>query len=331
MGQGQGTAPTPESETSTKRKREDSDGYVERSTPEPSTRSHKCSNTIGTSIMSAPPHRIARTAHQSSVDASKLGDGSLLGSHARNEARRLASNARSDTTKTDYFKLKAMGIDPDTPIIPSTRKRTRPDEKLNGTSSDSPMTTSGRMVLDGDSHDESSRTPSRIEPGTLNDDDDEALFESIRTLKATLADSASWFKSERESIERSFTPQNGTSPRSAETSAQRRLREIRERGPTPSRARLRLQAMGDHAFIPKGFWDGQGMGLSLHGNGGGGAKETLSPLSGDALAETPVMGFAAMGVKLQPDHMVNGDAGSRRGGVDEPQKQGASMDDAIEL
>lgn len=325
IGQGQKGVQNVKSERSTKRKREDFEANAERSTPEPSTRGHKRSSTIGASVLSAPPHMPGRSSHRSSVNISQLADGSLLGNPSLSEIRRLAPNARSDTTKTDYFKLKAMGLDPDTPIVPLTRKRTRPDAEINGVSSGSTSLTQARRIVNGDSNDKSGRTPARAAPVGGNDDDDEALFASIRAVKETLADSTSWFKTERQSIERSSTPNTSTSPRSVETSAQRRLREIRERGPTPSRARLRLQAMGDHALIPKGFWDGQGMGLSLHGKDSERANMMSAP------SEAPVMGFAAIGMKSQPGYMVNGNAGTPRGEMDELQNQGSSMDDAIEL
>ena len=333
-----------ESFTGTKRKREDSGTSVDQGTPRRTKLHHKRSQTIGDSTMSAPPHPMTRTPYKSRMDVSKVKDGSLLNDILMRQARRLAPNARSDTTRTDYFQLKALGIDPDTPVVPSTKKRTRDESKIDGIESSRGTALSTPRPLDN-------TRPSIPQPAAQahfisaqasgSADDDEELFAQIRSVREALAESEQWCRSERQSIEKSMTPQPENSTPDKETPAQRRLREIRERGRTPSRTEVRLRAMGDKALLPKGFWDGEGMGMSLAGKAKGKGKEVATPLSTSRQREqgaAPPRGFAA----LERRGQMNGFAGGpsfpfainnhqRRQAADEQKQTGSSADDAIEL
>lgn len=270
------------------------------------------------------------------MDISKVPEGSMLHDTLMKQARRLAPNARSDTTQTDYFRLKALGIDPDTSVVPVTRKRTWKEADLNGidNTTRSPLQTASpaNMAHQPRLSDLPSTTPSAPAP-TSADDDDDALFAQIRSVREALAESEQWMHAERQNIERSMTPQTSISPTSAETEtpAERRLREIKERGHTPSRSEIRLRAMGDKALLPKGFWDGEGMGRSLIGKGKQreefptpkpiGQWQPQPPPRGQR-GFAPPMGFAAIGGQGQ----MNGF------GRDEDEgKKGASVEDAIEL
>ena len=276
------------------------------------------------------------------------------------QARRLAPNTKSDTTRTDYFRLKALGIDPDTPVVPLTKKRTRNEVDVNGApkaikSSPQPPPSSNATETPA------AQTPTQKPsiPFKPADDDDEALFASLRSVREALAESEQWMQSERQSIERqsterTATPQTNASSADNETPAQRRLREIQERGHTPSRTEVRLRAMGDKALLPKGFWDGEGMGTSLYGKGKGKDVEAMTPtpLPGPPFQPSqPRMGFAALGAQGR----MNGPLGVQRqmnsqfgmhgqvnnqfdmqtmsgGRSQEPeQRTGASVEDAIEL
>ena len=330
-----------ENSTGTKRKREDPGSSVDQGTARRTKIYHKRSRIFGgDSIMSAPPHPITRTPYKSRIDVSKVKDGSLLSDILMRQARRLAPNARSDTTRTDYFQLKARGIDPDTPIVPSTKKRTRDEMENDGAESSmgtvllsprSPQST--RLSA---SQPATQAQPNAVKASGSAHDDDEELFAQIRSVREALAESEEWCRSERQSIEKSMTPQTESSPPNNETPAQRRLREIRERGPTPSRTELRLRAMGDKALLPKGFWDGEGMGLSLVGKGK--QKEVVTPLKPSIQREqvgAAPRGFAA----LERQGQLNGftkspfaPANNQRQQAAEAQKQaGSSADDAIEL
>ena len=325
--------------TGMKRKRDDSGSSVGQGTPRVTKFHHKRSRTIGDSIMSAPPHPMTRTPYKSRMDASKVKDGSLLSDILIRQARRLAPSTRSDTTRTDYFQLKALGIDPDTPVVPSTKKRTREEMEIDGAESLSNPRPSRSPRLSV------SQPATQVQPSpakaSASADDDEELFAQIRSVREALAESEQWCRSERQSLEKSMTPQPETSTPNAETPAQRRLREIRERGRTPSRTEIRLRAMGDKALLPKGFWDGEGMGMSLAGKAK--AKEAATPLPSkkqrEPVAAAPPKGFAALDRRGQTNGFVGrpfSHAVAQRQQVmaaaAEAQKQaGASAEDAIEL
>lgn len=323
---------------SNKRKRDDNVTDEEGNPPGHCSRS-KFSKTKDQWAMSAPPHRHRHFRHRSAVDGSKLGSNSLLGNTLMRQAGRLAPNTKSDTTHTDYFQLKAMGITPDFPPRSQTRVGMRDvverDEMDAQTGSDSISSVSQSNASSSpDNFAESQRTPTSNR-AVGGDGDDEAFFASIRSLRDTLADSTTWFQSERETIERSMTPTTQSiitgSPTSTahenrqETAAQRKLRQIRERGPTPSRSEIRLRAMGDKAMLPKGFWDGEGMGRSLTGIVNNKQGPTRMPLEGKAR-----MGFAAL-AEQQHKHANRTMDDSYRDHTDPLQQGGASPDNAIEL
>ena len=326
----------------TKRKREDLNGSVDHSAPRRTKIRHDRSRTMGNSIMSAPPHPTSRTPYKSRMDVSTVKDGSLLSDILMKQARRLAPNVKSDTTRTDYFQLKALGIDPNTSVVPSTKKRMRDEMETDGTQSSmgtallSPRPTQSTRVPA--SQPATQTKPNLAKVSGSADDDDEELFAQIRSVREALAESEQWCRSERQSIEKSMTPQPERSQHHKETLAQRRLREIKERGPTPSRTEVRLRAMGDKALLPKGFWDGEGMGLSLAAKGK--QKEvTTPPLPSQQRAQigaTP-RGFAAFGRQGQMNGSLDGsfpraNNGGQRPAQAQAQKQaGSSADDAIEL
>ena len=324
-----------------KRKREDSGSSVEQGTPRGTKFHHKRSRAIGDSIMSAPPRPMTRTPYKSRIDASKVRDGSLLSDILVRQARRLAPNTRSDTTRTDYFQLKALGIDPDTPVVPSTRKRTRDELEIHGAES-SVGTSLSKPRPSRSPRLSVSQPATEVQPSSAkasaSADDDEELFAQIRSVREALAESEQWCRSERQSLEKSMTPQPETSTPNTETPAQRRLREIRERGRTPSRTEVRLRAMGDKALLPKGFWDGEGMGMSLAAKG----KEAVTPLPSKrqrepvAAAAAARKGFAALERRGQLNGSVSRPfphvANQGRQVVAGAQKQaGSSAEDAIEL
>ncbi|KAM0804657.1 hypothetical protein BDR22DRAFT_541337 [Usnea florida] len=329
-----------------KRKREDPNNSLDDRALHPTKIRHDRSRIMGDSIMSAPPHPTIRTPYKSRMDVSTVKDGSLLSDILMKQARRLAPNAKSDTTRTDYFQLKALGIDPKTSVVPSTKKRMRDEMENDGTPS-----SMGTALL-SPRPTQTTRVPV-IQPATQTKpnltkvagsagDDEEELFAQIRSVREALAESEQWCRSERQSLEKSMTPQPERSQHHKETPAQRRLREIKERGPTPSRTEVRLRAMGDKALLPKGFWDGEGMGLSLAAKGK--QKEAAAlPLPSqrrEHIGATP-RGFAALERQGQTNgSMVGSFPRANNGGQRPAQAQaqaqklkqaGSSADDAIEL
>ena len=328
-----------ENSTGKKRKRDEPDRSVDQDTPRRTEFHHKRSRIIGDSILSAPPRPMTRTPYKSRMDVSQVKDGSLLSDILMKQARRLAPHARSDTTRTDYFQLKALGIDPDTPVIPSTKKRTRDEMEIDG-AEDSMGTTPLSPRPTYSTRLSASQPATQTQPQSAkasgSTDDDEELFAQIRSVREALAESEQWCRSERQSIEKSMTPQPGNSPSKKETAAQRRLREIRERGPTPSRTEVRLRAMGEKALLPKGFWDGEGMGMSLVGKGK--QKEVVKALAPGQQREqvgAAPKGFAALERQGQMNGFMKGPfrpANHQRQQAAETQRQaGSSAEDAIEL
>ena len=341
-----------ENPTGTKRKREDSGVIADHGTPSSTKINHKRSRTIGDSVMSAPPRPRTRTPYKSRMDVSKVKDGSLLSDILMKQARRLAPNARSDTTRTDYFQLKALGIDPDTPAVPSTKKRTRAEMGIDGAESlretplSSPVPSHSRRLPTPSHPGPQTQSNSTKVPIPANDDDDEELFAQIRSIREALAESEQWCRSEKESLEKSMTPQPATTNPpptiiNTETPAQRRLRELRERGRTPSRSEVRLRAMGDKALLPKGFWDGEGMGLSLAAAGKGKGKAKAKDVT---IASSPLPPSRQLGVAAPRGFA----AFERRGGIpngaglkgaslpaaghgEQQQRKGSNAEDAIEL
>lgn len=265
----------------TKRKRDDSLPRAGEPVFRPTKIHHRRSQTLGNSI-SASPIRPA-PSHRTRVDISKTPEGSMLYETLMKQARKVIPNAKSDTTRTDYFRLKALGIDPDTPVVPATKKRNWDSAQLNGTSSSSKPSPLPHSLSALASKSSPVGSPTEKAHKTSNpalaEDEDEALFAQLRSIREALAESQQWMQSERQSLEQSMTPRSKSQsqsyqsqpqtstpdsrpPDSIETPAQRRLREVRERGHTPSRTETRLRAMGDKALLPKGFWDRADMGQS---------------------------------------------------------------------
>ena len=307
--------------TGGKRKRDETDAVPEMEPRSSIKRGHKRSSTIEGSTMSAPPHRTSR-AFRTSINSKRVGDGSLLGDTLMRQARRLAEKAKSDTTRTDYFKLKAMGIDPDTPLVPETKKRPRATTTADGS-------TSSVSQQSQASSRRASATP--VLKARKEDDDEEALFASIRSVREAMAESTSWYQSERQSIERSMTPQTNpqisVSPKNLESPAEARLRELKEKGRTPTRTEIRQRNAKDKSFLPVGFWDSPRTESSAHGKGK--EKEAGSP--GASQPPPRMMGFAALAEPAQVNGWMNGNHHEYEQEEAPLQAKGGSVDDAIEL
>ena len=88
---------------------------------------HRRSKTLDTPISSSRLRRDSNSLH-SFPDFSHLGDGSILSHSVLQKARNLVPSVKIDTTRTDYFLLKSLGIDPDTTLVPRTSRKRRSDE-----------------------------------------------------------------------------------------------------------------------------------------------------------------------------------------------------------
>ena len=170
----------------------------------------------------------ATTPNAQSRSSIYSGRSVLNGPGASKDLRRSLSG-RKDTTRTDYFRLKALGIDPDTPIIPDTkasleRKRQREHETAiaitktrTRTSSSterppvpqispqgaSPRATSSLNHSPGPPK-ANSRTTSSAAP-QLDDDDD--LLQEVRKVRHAITEDTEWFKIQAVNFEKEIEEQ----------------------------------------------------------------------------------------------------------------------------
>ena len=212
---------------------------------------HKRSSTVEISSVSGRPSVSTNSIGPSRFDAPTLSEGSYISETVMKKARRLVSG-RTDTTRTDYFRLKAMGIDPDTSIIPkaTTKKRTRDSDGSNPNKHPRPSPPSPAPSIPSRS-DTSHPNPPRnlsysesnlsnlnanLPTTTSSDDETEALLAQMRTVGDALSESISWFQSERIKSEIGSSHSSSGKP---ETEKERKLREWKR---TPTRMEQRLRA-----------------------------------------------------------------------------------------
>ena len=158
-------------------------------------------------------------------------------------------HGRTDTTRTDYFRLKALGIDPDTPLVPRTaRKRPRVDEVQNEEKrirrSTTPMKPSGQEDPSGVSQIRSVQSASVTEE--VHDSEDietNALLDQMRSVRDTMSESILFFERAKSQLRSS----NEERRDSHETAKQRRLREFVS---TPSRTEKRHRLTKAHGWPP---------------------------------------------------------------------------------
>ncbi|MCJ1353558.1 MAG: hypothetical protein MMC33_003545 [Icmadophila ericetorum] len=220
----------PNTEHKRKRKRE----KLSHSVP----RTHdRRSHTLGRSSISSCDSSLSVLTTSFNISVSRLSDGRLIDDKIRTQARRLASGLSglgpTDTTRTEYFKLMSIGIDPNTPVVPRTKALTiiQPESKEVSTTSTTPKTA---LRMNG------TVSPKRK---TRDDDDDlETLLAKARKVRETLAEDEHWFREERKKSERK------TRRLSEETEKEKRLREWK---PSPSRTSIRLEATGAHGLYRK--------------------------------------------------------------------------------
>jgi hypothetical protein len=150
---------------------------------------------------------------------------SVLNPSGASEDLRRSLSGWKDTTRTDYFRLKALGIDPDTPVVPDTktsleRKRNREEENAIATSRTRARTLSAtarppvprfspqgvRAIETSGLH--QSRTPpnaapykATTPPAAMVDSDDD-LLRQARKVRETMSEGAEWYKTYAVNIEK---------------------------------------------------------------------------------------------------------------------------------
>ena len=194
---------------------------------------HRRSYTLTGSDTSSRDSKLSSSTSSLSPYASRLSDGRPIDEKMRAQARRLASGiGPTDTTRTDYFKLKSMGIDPDTPIVPRTKILDGSQLKLRNTAILSPYPKVAAIT----------NGTASLERMGRDDDDLETLLAEARKVRETLAEDEHWFREERvknESKKRRL---------SEETDKEKKLQEWR---PSPSRTSVRLKATGAQGLFQR--------------------------------------------------------------------------------
>ncbi len=157
--------------------------------------------------------------------ASLLGRSPLIDRDVRTSVRRSTAGRKIDYTRTDYFRLKALGVDPDTPIFPDTkssleRRRRRQEGFSHVTPRKRASTMSSVKVRtsdwDGATPSINLQAPINITPtktsipvsrenssvaiGRLIDDDEDFLRQ-IREVRAAMSEDTEWFRTQAAQIQ----------------------------------------------------------------------------------------------------------------------------------
>ncbi|MCJ1476861.1 hypothetical protein MMC13_005530 [Lambiella insularis] len=277
---------------------------------------HRRSHTLGSASQLSKSSGVASSQSTFDPMAPQFDRESLLSESVLKKARRLVLGP-TDTTRTDYFLLKARGIDPDTSVVPATRKRRISDlEQVNSKrASIMPSPASSRLESSSRPHSHSMPSFTPKKPANIRvDDEDDELFTQMRQVKEAMSESISWFREEREKSELSRSNSVSTE-KPAETEKERRLREFKS---TPSRTEVRLRETGAHGLLPKNWGQRKTDGETPNG-------QYPSPITGREF-ERP-MGFHAFTTRHSPQESTSSQ------GINDTFRMasGASPDDAIEL
>ncbi|KAL9014595.1 MAG: hypothetical protein Q9173_000760 [Seirophora scorigena] len=253
---------------SNKRKRQEAPSETKRSKHSlgPSVPHHKRSRTMGDS---GKPGSL----RDSRADFSRPDENMYLNDRVVRQAKRLARQAKLDTTRGDYFALKARGIDPDTVFTPKTGvTRSHIDEQIERI----------RKLLKPSPPDPKPSTPrpdhlpssgpsiSNVQPNSnLTSADDsktpsspDDLMAQIRRVREALTEDTAWMQSERHKSERvssSRSSEVAYQPAPAQPSIHSSQRQSQGHRPrewkaTPTRAQIRLERTRANGILPPD-WD----------------------------------------------------------------------------
>ncbi|ETI23530.1 hypothetical protein G647_05332 [Cladophialophora carrionii CBS 160.54] len=188
---------------------------------------HKRSKTMSTSAHSSPTAgggapsgaSLRSSTSRPPQHVSIFSRASTLGrSTSNSDLRKSASSYKLDATRTDYFRLKAMGLDPDTPIVPDTketlafRRRREAEERQasinranrrlrTSTSDQSPPTAMPPPPLPRAQTTETQQTPrTRPPPAPTSVEDD--FLKQIREAREAMAEQTEWFKQQAVTLEK---------------------------------------------------------------------------------------------------------------------------------
>ncbi|KAL8721177.1 MAG: hypothetical protein Q9225_002102 [Loekoesia sp. 1 TL-2023] len=229
---------------------------------------HKRSRTMGDS-------RRPVSLYANLADFSQLDENTYANEKVLRQARRLVGQAKLDTTRGDYFALKARGIDPDTPFTPQAGiKRSRVDEQIERVRKllkPSPPGPKKSDPLSPKNPDQPHGLPShavRSDPHSTRSSTSNVqaspddLLAQVRQVREALAESTAWFQAEREKSEHLSSSRSSevthqapavqAPPQSSRTQLQ--SRRPREWNPTPTRAQIRLEKTRANGLLPPD-WD----------------------------------------------------------------------------
>ncbi|KAL9034877.1 MAG: hypothetical protein Q9214_006844 [Letrouitia sp. 1 TL-2023] len=184
-------------------------------------------------------------------------------------ARRLICQAKRDTTRGDYFALKARGIDPDVSLMPKPKREPRSIDnqieamrKLAKRPPDAGKAYPNQLVSESNISAKSNYRQPNSSPGSqhaqMKSKDDvhdpaQAMIAQLRSVREALAESTQWFQVEREKSE--LSSQYTTSPSSPR---QKPAHEAPSRAwrPSPTRAQIRLEKTKGNGLLPDDWsWD----------------------------------------------------------------------------
>ena len=187
---------------------------------------HKRSKTLGSSG-NAEVLRVSNSLPARSPRASLTGSTNLRRSISQKSLRQSLTLQRLDQTQTDYFRLKAHGVDPDTPLIPETaaqvvarkqreenyrqsiddRVMRRPSSTLNRSTSRSSTPSSSAQsaralpppvsVLASTSAPQSAPVASTV----VSSVDEDPFLRQLREAREALSTDESWFKTHTSELE----------------------------------------------------------------------------------------------------------------------------------
>lgn len=232
---------------------------------------HKRSRTIGTMLPPPPPLSAKKASSSTSQFGASLfrPQESLRRSMSASKGQQHTQKARLDNTKTDYFRLLASGIDPDTPLVPRTarqveaKKQKEKEEREaaiaraynrrrvatpnSALTNNLPSTTSSPLAT-SPMIDQPSPTPSQT--SSIYDPEKDELLQQLKQARQALADDTTWFKEQTTKMEkeveeeeklRSSTGSN-QSPAFGHSASQTALAQIAQPSFEPSRSMSRVEA-----------------------------------------------------------------------------------------
>ncbi|KAL9612104.1 MAG: hypothetical protein Q9167_003291 [Letrouitia subvulpina] len=252
--------------TKSKRKRQETSEEWESSSVRPLKLSHKSSSYKADPLLQFRSQGNSNLLKEMRTDVPLLRKTSHTSGQVPEHARRLVGQAKRDTTRGDYFALKARGIDPDVSLVPKPKREPRSIdnqiEAMKKLAKHPPDTAKAcsKQLASGSNHSASSnyRQPisslgSRHAQAKSNDDGDDpaqAMIAQLRSIREALAESTHWFQVEREKSElssRYTSPSPLQKPANAEPRAWK---------PSPTRAQIRLEKTKGNGLLPDDWsWD----------------------------------------------------------------------------